>query len=98
MHKPHDPGSNVHFLNRARSDQPPGGGVLESLHEALIIGKERRSQSAQVKSAANEQRIDGDGNTQLTGEIAQRQSIRGNNNIQIGAVQLVVNVKVNVQR
>lgn len=97
MHKPHDPGSNVHFLYQARADQPRGG-VLESLHDALMAARKSRHQPARDKSAANEQRIEGDGNTQLAGETAARQSICGNNNIQIGAVQLVVNVKVNVQR
>lgn len=98
MYKPHDPGSNVHFLNQERLDQQPSGGVLESLHNALKAGRERREQPAQAERSANEQRIEGDGNTQVAGEAASRQSIRGNNNIQIGAVQLVVNVMLNIER
>ena len=49
-------------------------------------------------SASATQRIEGEGNTQISGEAAPCQSITGNNNIQIGAVQLVVQVVVNVQR
>lgn len=97
MQKPLDPGSNVHFLNLARNDQPHGD-VLETLYDALTQANARRQPAPSAGRPANEQRIDGDGNTQLAGETAPRQSICGNNNIQIGAVQLVVNVMVNVER
>ncbi|MGH8816404.1 MAG: hypothetical protein ACREX5_07395 [Achromobacter pestifer] len=97
MQKPHDPGTNVHFLNPPLGEQPHSD-VLGTLFDALKQAKEKRQERAADARSANEQCIEGEGNIQLAGEIAPRQSITGNNNIQIGAVQLVVNVMVNIER
>lgn len=97
MQKPHDLGKNVHFLNQPRGEQPHSD-VLGTLFDALKLAKEKRPERAVDAHSANEQRIEGEGNIQLAGETAPRQSICGNNNIQIGAVQLVVNVMVNIER
>lgn len=97
MQKPHDLGTNVHFLDQPRGEQPPGD-VLGTLFDALKLAKDKRPERAIDARSANEQRIEGDGNIQLAGETAPRQSITGNNNIQIGAVQLVVKVMVNIER
>lgn len=97
MHKPHGPHSNVHILNQPHQVQP-GDDVLSTLYEALKRTKSASNAQASSDQLPNEQRIDGDGNLQLAGETAPRQTISGNNNVQIGAVQLVVNVMVNVQR
>lgn len=97
MHKPHGPGSNVHVLNQPHQVQPQDD-VLGTLFEALKGSKRVSDAHLSAEPSANEQRIDGDGNMQLAGESASRQSITGNNNIQIGALQLVVNVTVNVER
>lgn len=96
MQKPHDSASNVHFLNQVRDDQPASD-VLGTLYDALKLAKISRRDEAKAPPS-NEQRIEGEGNVQLAGETASRQSISGNNNIQIGAVQLVVNVTMNVER
>ncbi|MNU99236.1 hypothetical protein D3C71_893630 [compost metagenome] len=96
MQKPHDSASNVHFLNQVREDQQSSD-VLGTLYDALKLAKVRRRDQA-IERLPNEQRIEGEGNVQLAGETAPRQSISGNNNIQIGAVQLVVNVVMNVER
>ncbi|MNL26154.1 hypothetical protein D3C87_1476660 [compost metagenome] len=71
--------------------------MLGTLYDALKLAKVRRRDQA-IERLPNEQRIEGEGNVQLAGETAPRQSISGNNNIQIGAVQLVVNVVMNVER
>ena len=97
MHKPHGPNSNVHILDQPHQVQP-GDDVLSTLYEALKRSKGASNEYASSDQLPNEQRIDGDGNLQLAGETAPRQTISGNNNVQIGAVQLVVNVMVNVQR
>ncbi len=97
MHKPHGPNSNVHILNQPHQVQPDDD-VLTTLYEALTRSKSASNAHVSSEHLPKEQHIAGDGNLQLAGETAPRQSIRGNNNIQIGAVQLVVNVKVNVQR
>lgn len=97
MQKPHGPGSNVHILNQPLHARPPDD-VLGTLFAALASSKEGRSARHSPERQSQEQRIEGDGNTQLAGETAPRQSISGNNNIQIGALQLVVNVVVNVER
>lgn len=97
MQKPHDLGTNVHFLNQPRGEQPPSD-VLGTLFDALKLAKEKRPERVVDPRSANEQCIEGEGNIQLAGETAPRQSITGNNNIQIGAVQLVVNVMVNIER
>lgn len=97
MQKPHDAGTNVHFLNQPSGEQSPSD-VLGTLFDALKMAKENRTEGDIEARAANEQHIEGEGNIQLAGEAAPRQSITGNNNIQIGAVQLVVNVKVNIER
>ena len=97
MHKPHDPGSNVHFLDQRHSGDPQSD-VLGALHAALKTAKEKRPDRPALEGASTIQTIEGEGNIQVSGETAPRQSITGNNNIQIGAVQLVVQVMVNVQR
>ena len=97
MHKPHGPNSNVHILNQPHQVQPDDD-VLTTLYEALKRSKSASNVHASSDQLPNEQHIDGDGNLQLAGETAPRQTISGNNNVQIGAVQLVVNVMVNVQR
>ena len=97
MQKPQDPGSNVHFLNQRHSGNPQAD-VLGALHAALKTAKEKRPERPAYVGASATQRIEGEGNTQISGEAAPCQSITGNNNIQIGAVQLVVQVVVNVQR
>lgn len=97
MHKPHHPGTNVHYLDQSLSGNPQAD-VLGALHAALKTAKEKRPQRAAYDDAGTAQTIEGEGNIQVSGEAAPRQSITGNNNIQIGAVQLVVQVKVNVQR
>ncbi|MDF8362034.1 hypothetical protein [Achromobacter anxifer] len=97
MQKPHDPGSNVHFLDQRHSGSPQAD-VLGVLHAALKTAKETRPERPAHDGANVSQTIEGEGNTQISGETAPRQSITGNNNIQIGAVQLVVKVMVNVQR
>ncbi|MGS1108926.1 hypothetical protein ACVCNH_21900 [Achromobacter anxifer] len=97
MQKPHDPGSNVHFLDQRHSGSPQAD-VLGVLHAALKTAKEKRPERPAYDGAKASQTIEGEGNTQISGEAAPRQSITGNNNIQIGAVQLVVQVMVNVQR
>ncbi|UAN04813.1 hypothetical protein [Achromobacter mucicolens] len=97
MHKPHGPNSNVHILNQPQQVQP-GDDVLSTLYEALKHSKSASNAHASSDQLPNEQHIDGDGNLQLAGETAPRQTISGNNNVQIGAMQLVVNVMVNVQR
>ncbi|MNY79485.1 hypothetical protein D3C86_2201410 [compost metagenome] len=63
----------------------------------MKLAKVTRREQA-IKRPSNEQRIEGEGNVQLAGEAAPNQSISGNNNIQIGSVQLVVNVMMNVDR
>lgn len=97
MHKPHGPNSNVHILNQPHQVQP-NDDVLNTLYEALKRSKDAGNTHVSSEPLPNEQHIDGDGNLQLAGETAQRQTISGNNNIQIGAVQLVVKVMVNVGR
>lgn len=97
MQKPHDPGSNVHFLQQHHCGNAQAD-VLDTLHAELKTAKERRAERPAFDGADASQRIEGEGNTQISGEAAPRQSITGNNNIQIGAVQLVVKVMVNVQR
>ncbi len=97
MHKPHDPGTNVHYLDQRHSGNPQTD-VLGALHAALKSAKEKRPQRAADEGVGTTQVIEGEGNIQVSGEAAPRQSITGNNNIQIGAVQLVVQVRVNVQR
>lgn len=97
MHKPHDPGTNVHYLGQRHSENAHAD-VLDALHAALKTAKEKGAQRPAYDDAGTAQKIDGEGNIQVSGEAAPRQSITGNNNIQIGAVQLVVQVKVNVQR
>lgn len=97
MQKPHDPGSNVHFLDQCHSGTPQAD-VLGVLHAALKTANEKRPERPAYDGANASQTIEGEGNTQISGETAPRQSITGNNNIQIGAVQLVVKVMVNVQR
>lgn len=97
MQKPHDPGSNVHFLDQRHSDNPQAD-VLGALNAELKAAKEKRPERPAYDGANASQKIEGEGNTQISGEAAPRQSITGNNNIQIGAVQLVVKVMVNVQR
>lgn len=97
MQKPHGPGSNVHILNLPQA-APAHDDVLGTLYDALTRAKDERNAPTSSERVSNEQRIDGDGNLQLAGEAAPRQSISGNNNIQIGAVQLVVNVMLNIER
>lgn len=97
MQKPHDPGSNVHFLHQLHCGTAPAD-VLDTLHAELKTAKEKRPERPAYDGANAAQTIEGEGNTQISGETAPRQSITGNNNIQIGAVQLVVKVMVNVQR
>lgn len=97
MQKPHDLGMNVHFLNQPHDDKPRSD-VLGTLFDALKQAKEKLPERAIDARSVNEQRIEGEGNIQLSGEMAPLQSITGNNNIQIGAVQLVVNVMVNIER
>lgn len=97
MHKPRDPGSNVHNLNQPHPVKRQDD-VLGTLYEALAHSKAEDNAKPSTVALPNEQRIDGDGNLQLVGETVARQSITGNNNIQIGAVQLVVKVVVNVER
>lgn len=97
MHKPHGPNSNVHILNQHHRVQPDND-VLSTLYEALKRSKSASNAQVSSEQLPNEQYIDGDGNLQLAGETAPRQTISGNNNVQIGAVQLVLNVLVNVQR
>ncbi|MCH1990592.1 hypothetical protein L7Q78_15940 [Achromobacter xylosoxidans] len=97
MQKPHDPGSNVHFLHQLHCGTAPAD-VLDTLHAELKTAKEKRPQRPAYDGANAAQTIEGEGNTQISGETTPRQSITGNNNIQIGAVQLVVKVMVNVQR
>ncbi|MNU87273.1 hypothetical protein D3C71_770540 [compost metagenome] len=96
MQKPHDSASNVHFLNQVQDEQPASD-VMGTLYDALKLAKVTRREQA-TERRSNEQHIEGRGNVQLAGETAPRQSISGNNNIQIGAVQLVVNVTMNVKR
>lgn len=97
MQKPHDSGSNVHFLDQRHSESPQAD-VLGTLHAALGTAKEKRQERPADAGTNATQRIDGEGNIQISGETAPCQSITGNNNIQIGAVQVVVQVVVNVQR
>ncbi|KNY05606.1 hypothetical protein AKG08_24795 [Achromobacter piechaudii] len=97
MHKPIGPGSNVHILNQPH-ESPKHDDVLGTLYAALARSSEERATRPPPEPPPNEQRIEGDGNMQIAGETAPRQSISGNNNIQIGAVQLVVNVMLNVER
>lgn len=97
MQKPQDLGSNVHFLYQPAAGAQQGD-VLGTLVHALKDAKARQESVAPASPAANDQRVCGDGNIQLSGEAAPRQSINGNNNIQIGAVQLVVQVMMDVKR
>lgn len=96
MQKPQDPGSNVHFLNLPAAEVKAGD-VLGTLFHALKGAKERRQDNA-AAPASNDQQISGDGNIQMSAQAMPNQSIAGNNNIQIGAVQLVVQVTMNVKR
>lgn len=96
MQKPQDPGSNVHFLNLPAAEVKAGD-VLGTLFHALKGAKERRQDNAAAPTS-NDQQISGDGNIQMSAQAMPNQSITGDNNIQIGAVQLVVQVTMNVKR
>ncbi|MNL15932.1 hypothetical protein D3C87_1369500 [compost metagenome] len=97
MQKPHDSASNVHFLNQLHGERPHGD-VLATLYDALKQARKVREECAAIERAANEQRIKGEGNVQLSGGATSRQSISGNNNVQIGALQVVVKIMMNVEQ
>lgn len=88
--------NNVHYLSRS-FNSPEGvddvlGELKAALEGALPIDD---SASDQVRTLKKErQRIDGDGNLQLSDKTVLSQSIKGNNNIQICTLNLIVQLKV----
>lgn len=98
MHHPEENGSNVHRLRSSSNDKHQGGDVLSTLLESLKQASVKPPADEVSIPARGRQRIEGSGNVQLSGETASEQAICGDNNIQIGAVQLVLQVTMTVTR
>lgn len=98
MHHPEENGSNVYRLRNSSSDKHEEGDVLSTLLQSLTQARVKPSANEAHTKIRGRQQIDGEGNVQLSGETASHQAICGDNNIQIGAVQLVLQVTMNVTR
>ena len=88
--------NNVHYLSRSLSSQEGVGDVLDEL-KAALAGALTIDDSASNPGCTNkkeQQRIDGDGNLQLSDKTVSSQSINGNNNIQISTLSLIAQFKI----
>lgn len=88
--------NNVHYLSRSPNSQEGVGDVLGEL-KAALEGALPIDDSASDPGCAKkkeQQRIDGDGNLQLSDKPVSSQSIKGNNNIQISTLNLIVQFKI----